>query len=190
MHSAHMVNRARRETPMSIRSEVTIRAADLHSLFQHRDFDPLTDDPDTLWNMNQLADLTHLVGDLSRMTLLVLRCHGSRFCRRRMRFCSAPCTGITCRKSPKPGWSHGLAAIRVARVRSRPGFLHGKPARHGRHAAGSFPAGRNPHPGSRDAGHRRMGLPLDDLVQGWWPIRERERIFRAIRTMRLVVQQA
>jgi hypothetical protein len=40
------------------------------------------------------------------------------------------------------------------------------------------------------AGWVFMWQPLDDLLHGWWPIRERERIFRAISAMRLVVGEA
>jgi hypothetical protein len=175
------------------RTELTIRATSIRDLFQRRDFDPLTDDPGALWSITQIVDFSDLIEDHSTVTLRVMLPDGQvgdqteSIVRLALgRYCSQKIaeTRLEFAAWRRLAWRMFLLAL---------GFFAVSPlATAGVRQIDFLPEEVQTLAGQTliIAGWVFMWQPLDDLLHGWWPIRERERIFRAISAMRLVVGEA
>jgi hypothetical protein len=174
-------------------AELTVRAADLRQLFTRRDFDPLVDDPDTLRSIPQVTELSDLIADLSSVKLRVLLPRDQISVQ----------TENTVRRALERYCANGIAeaelGLRAWRRLALRAFLVG---------LGFFAVSLLATAAAQRAtflpeeirtlatetlvivGWIVMWQPLDDLLIGWWPIREQERKLKALRSMHLSVEGA
>jgi hypothetical protein len=171
--------------------EVVVRANDLRDLFSTQEYDPLTRAPDALWSIAQVAELSEAAADLSKMTLRVVLPRGQmvadtaavvgaalqRYCAYHVAMAEA--RFVVWRRVVWRTCLIGLGFFALSLLATaaigRLGFL---PDELRTIATETLVI----------AGWIVMWQPLDDLIQGWLPIREQERKFKAIGAMRLVVE--
>ncbi len=173
--------------------EIVVRADEPRDLFRTREFDPFAGDPASLWTIAQVAELGATPSALARMTLRILlpRDHVS------------PDSVAIVRSAIQRYCAHRIAEAKVGllvwrRVAWRAFFIGfgffvlSLAATAGVQHAGFLPEEIRTIAAETFviAGWIFMWQPLDDLIQGWFPIRERERTFKAIGAMRLVVDAA
>jgi hypothetical protein len=171
-------------------TEITVRVNDLRELFREREFDPFTDEIDSVSSVARMAQLPHLVAKLKTVRLRILL----------PREQITPQTEVLARRAVQQYCAHmvaearrKLAAMRWVGWRT---FLVG---------LGFFGLSLASSAGVQRllflpealrtlasealvvAGWVIMWQPLDTLVQGWWPYWEEERTFKAIGAMPLSV---
>jgi hypothetical protein len=171
--------------------QVTVKVNDVRELFVPQQFDPFSDDVETIGSIARMAELPHLVAELKRTQLRVLVPAGaltpqteSQVRRALRRYC-AHMIGEARRKLAAMRWvgirtfavgvvffGMSLAAsAAVLKMLFIPEVLRTL-------ASESLIV----------AGWVVIWQPLDTLVQGWWPHWEEERTFRAIGALPLRVE--
>ena len=170
--------------------EVTVQVNDLHDLFRVRDFDPFTDEIESVSSIASIAQLPHLVSKLrtTKLRILVPREQltpqtEARVKRALQRYCAHMIAEAR----------SGLAAMRWVGLRT---FLVGL-VFFGVSLAASTGVQRLlwipeelrvlASEALIVAGWVIVWQPLDTLVQGWWPHWEQERTFKTVSTMPLSV---
>jgi hypothetical protein len=173
--------------------EVVVRPSDLRDLFSTQEYDPLTRAPNALWSIAQVAALSEAAADLSKMTLRVVLPQRElaadtsavvggavqRYCAYNVAMAEARFVAwrrVVWRTCLIGLGFFALSLIATAAI-GRLAFL---PDELRTIATETLVI----------AGWIVMWNPLDDLIQGWLPIREQERKFKAIGAMRLVVEGA
>jgi hypothetical protein len=173
--------------------EVVVRANDLRDLFSTQEYDPLTRAPDALWSIAQVAALSEAAADLSKMTLRVVLPQGQMVSDTAavvgtavQRYCAY---NVAMARARFVAWRRvvwwtcliGLAFFALSLIATAGiGRLAFLPEELRTITTETLVI----------AGWIVMWQPLDDLIQGWWPIREQERKYKAIGAMRLVVEGA
>jgi hypothetical protein len=171
-------------------TEVTVKVNDVHELFREREFDPFTDDVETIGSIAEMAQLPHLASRLDTIKLRVLVPRNAltpntetQVQRAFQRYCAH--TIAQARRK--------LAALRWVGVRTALTGL----TFFGVSLAASTAVGRMlwipealrtlASESLIVAGWVVIWQPLDTLVQGWWPHWQEERTFRAISAVPLRV---
>jgi hypothetical protein len=171
-------------------TEVTIRVNDLGDLFRERDFDPFTDDVESLSSLAQIAQLPHLAPKLRTAKLQIL------LPQERI----TPQTEALVRHALQRYCEHMITEARRKLVALRWVGLRGLfigVVFFGISLAASTGAQRMlwipenlrllVSESLVVAGWVVIWQPLDSLVQGWWPHWEEERTFKAMSAMQLSV---
>jgi hypothetical protein len=174
-------------------TEITVRANNLAELFQERDFDPFTDNVDTVSSIARMAQLPHLVAKLRTTQLLIVLPSQE----------VTPQTETLLREALQRYCAHMIAeAQRKLKALRWVGWrtLGVGIAFFGLSLAASFGVQQLlfipeelrvwASEGLVVAGWVVVWQPLDTLVQGWWPHWEEERTFKAIGAMPVKVQGA
>jgi len=172
-------------------TEVTVKVNDIKELFAEHQFDPFTDDVETIASITRMAQLPHLVSKLKGVKLRVLVPASSL----------TPATEPEVRRALERYCTHmvletrqKLAAMRWVGLRT---FLVGWVFFGISLAAAAAVTKLLWVPGGiRElateslivAGWVVIWQPLDTLVQGWWPQWNEERTFRAIGMLPLRVE--
>jgi hypothetical protein len=173
--------------------EIVVHPSDLRDLFSTQEYDPLTRSPDALWSVAQVAALSEAAADLSKMTLRIVLPQGQM----------VPDTPALIGAALQRYCAYNIAVAKVRFVAWRRvvwrtclvglGFFALSllaTAAIGRLAFLPDELRTIATETLVIAGWIVMWQPLDDLIQGWLPIREQERKFKAIGAMRLVVESA
>jgi hypothetical protein len=174
-------------------AELTIHARTLAELFSERVFDPFTDDANELWSIAQIAQLPNVLSSLGRSRLRVLlpseevspqtqtdvELAIGRYCCHKI--AEAARQMAAWRRVAVSTFAWGLAFFAISLLLTtgleRAAFLPG--------AIRTLAIET-----LVIAGWVIMWQPMDTLIQGWLPIREQERTFRAIGSMRATVEAA
>lgn len=172
-------------------AELVIRARKLGELFCEREFDPFSDDSNAIWSVVQIAQLSDATSKLARMRLRVLLPADEIEPDAQTRVETA--IGRYCARQVAQSQSEMAAWRRVALT----AFLWGL----GFFAISlALTAGVQHAPFLPEAirtlvvetlviaGWIVMWQPMDDLIAGWVPIREKERRFRTIGSMPVSVE--
>jgi hypothetical protein len=172
-------------------TEVTIRVNDLRDLFREREFDPFTDDLDSVSSLAQLAQLPHLASKLKTAKLRILLPQEQ----------IAPETEARAQRALERYCEHMVTEARRKLVAMRWVGLRGLfigVLFFGLSLVASTAAQRLfwipedlrllVSESLVVAGWVIMWQPLDTLVQGLWPHWEEERTFKAMSAVQLSVQ--
>jgi len=173
-------------------AELTVHARGLHDLFSEREFDPLQDEPDALWSIPQIAGLQHVVprlaqtrlrvvlpaAEVSAQTQTIVERAFARYCTHKIR--EARLDMHAWRRGALTSflWSvtfFGVSLLLTAGV-GRAEFL---PEEMRTLITETLVI----------AGWIIMWNPMDTLIEGWVPIRDREKTFRAISAMQVTVER-
>jgi hypothetical protein len=174
-------------------AELTIHARELGELFSEREFDPLADDADALQSIAQIARFPNVASSLGRMRLRILLPSAE----------VSPQTQTRVERAIARYCSHKIAEARLQMAEWRHGalstFLWGLAF----FALSLLVTAGLQHtdilPGAIRtlavetlviAGWVIMWQPMDTLILGWLPIRQQERTFRAIGSMRATIEAA
>ena len=165
----------------------------LSDLFSERSFDPLHDDAGSLWSVAQIARLPDVPSKLEGARLRVLLPASE----------ISPQTQMQIERALARYCAHEIAdaRMRLAVWRRRAGILLlwslGFFAVSLLLSAGVQQATVLPEAARTlasetlvIAGWVVMWLPMDELIWGWLPIRDRQRMFRAIGSMRITTEAA
>jgi hypothetical protein len=171
-------------------TEVTLQIKDPHDLFRERDFDPFTDEIDSVSSIARMAQLPHLVSKLKATKLRILLPREqitpqteAQVRRALHRYCAHMVTEAR-RKLAAMRWV-GVRTFCVGLVF----FAISLTASTGVQRLLWIPEQLRVLASESliVAGWVIMWQPLDTLVQGWWPYWEDERTFKAISAMPLSV---
>ncbi len=171
--------------------ELTVHARKLGELFSEREFDPFTDDTNALWSIAQIAQLPSLSSNPGGFRLRVLlpseevSPQTQTYVERAIaRYCShkiaeAAQQMAAWRRVAIGAFAWGLAFFAVSLLLTA-----------GLEQAAFLPGAIRTLAIETlvIAGWVIMWQPMDTLIQGWLPIREQERAFRAIGSMRATVE--
>ena len=172
--------------------ELTIRPRALDELFSEREFDPFQDDSGTLWSVAQIPSFSSL-NDLAKTRLRIVLpaeevspSSRTRIERALTRYCSHKilAAGLEMRAWRRGAfskflWSLGFFAISLALVAGV------------QHASWLAEEIRTLITETLVvAGWIILWQPMDDLIEGWVPIREQDRVYRAIASMPVTVEAA
>jgi hypothetical protein len=164
-------------------TEITLAVDDVSDLFREREFNPFTDDANTIRSIAGMAQLPHLVPELSKLTLHVLlpadkiTPETQQVLQRAMqRYCAHMIADVR-RRLAAMRWVglrtsligvifFGLS-LAAATATQRLAFI---PEELRTLASEALIV----------AGWVLLWQPLDTLVQGWWPQWQEERTFRAL----------
>ncbi|HLY03582.1 MAG TPA: hypothetical protein VKR56_13940 [Candidatus Cybelea sp.] len=172
-------------------TELTIHPRELRELFSEREFDPFADDPDALASIAQVARFPNVTSSLGKMRLRVLLPAAevspetqARVERAIARYCSHKIAEAYLQMAE---WRHGalstflwgLAFFALSLLLTA-GVQHADflPDAIRTLAVETLVI----------AGWVIMWQPMDTLILGWLPIRQQERTFRAIGSMRAIVE--
>jgi hypothetical protein len=172
-------------------TELTIHARELRELFSEREFDPFADDADALQSIAQIARFPNVTSSLGRMRLRILLPSvdvspqtQTRVERAIARYCSHK---IAEARLQMAEWRHGalstflwgLAFFALSLLLTA-GLQHTDflPDAIRTLAVETLVI----------AGWVIMWQPMDTLILGWLPIRQQERTFRAIGSMRATIE--
>ncbi len=178
---------------MSARTEreLVVVAPEMRELFSQREFDPFTDETGTLWSVAQIEHLSDVVRDLAKMTLRIslpapevrpetetaVRSAIGRYCKHKIE--AARLQMVAWRRGAwiSVFWSALFFALSLTAtwLVQRAEFL-AEPVRE--LAAETIII----------AGWVIMWNPMDTLIEGWIPIRNQDRVYRAIDAMPVVVE--
>jgi hypothetical protein len=172
--------------------ELTIRPRALDELFSEREFDPFGDDSGTLWSVAQIASFSNLK-DLAKTRLRIVvpaedvsASNRTRIERALARYCShkIQAAGLEMRAWRRGAlsrffWSLAFFAISL-------GLVAGV-----QHASWLAEEIRTLITETLVvAGWIILWQPMDDLIEGWVPIRRQDRVYRTIASMPVTVEAA
>ena len=178
-------------TPHDKPAELTVHARKLGELFSEREFDPFTDDANGLWSIAQIAQLPIASSSVGTLQLRVLLPseevspqtqtyveHAiARYCSHKI--AEAAQQMVAWRRGAIGTFAWSLAffafSLLLTTVLEQAAFLPG--------AIRTLAIET-----LVIAGWVIMWQPMDTLIQGWLPIREQERTFRAIGLMHATVE--
>lgn len=171
-------------------TEITVRVSDVHELFSEREFDPFTDEVDSIDSIARMAQLPHLVSQLRTVKLRILvpaekvRPDTEERVRDALQRYCAHAIAEARRKLAAMRWV-GLRAFLVGLIF----FAVSLAASTAVQRLLFVPEGLRTLASESlvIAGWVVMWQPLDTLVQGWWPQWEEERTFKALRAVPLRV---
>ena len=172
-------------------TDITIQVEDPRELFRAREFDPFTDDIETVSSIAQMAQLPHIARRLSGVTLRILMPHEvlvkyteAAVRLALQRYC-AHMIAEAKRRLAAQRWV-GLRTFAVGLVLLALSLA----ASAGVQRLLIVPEDLRTLASEAliIAGWVVMWQPLDTLVSGWWPVWEEERTFKSISEMRVVVE--